>query len=215
MEFAVIFDMDGVLVNSHDVIWASHNELLGKHGVHLSDEDIKLYLGKSLRDDIEEWNRKYNLSLDLKSHSEDSWAIQAEVFKKMSADSKLVALLDKLTLHNVKIGVGTSSQEGRAKKILEYLKLSYYFPVIVTANDVQNHKPCPDIFLEAAKKMRIAPERCVVFEDAYSGIEAAKRGNMKAIGYLTGHNCLDELRNADLVIRSFEEVSYEKIAKMF
>lgn len=72
MKFTGIFDMDGVLVDSNDIIWTSHNEVLSHYGVHLSDEEIKQYLGKSLRDNIEEWNRKYGLSLDLKSHTEAS-----------------------------------------------------------------------------------------------------------------------------------------------
>lgn len=137
------------------------------------------------------------------------------MFEKMGADSGLVTLLDDLKSHDVKMGVGTSSQKFRAEKILELLKLRDYFPVLVTANDVQRHKPHPDLFLEVASRMGIIPERCVVFEDAYSGIEAAKRGNIKAIGYLARHNDINELRNADLVIKRFLEVSYERISKMF
>jgi HAD superfamily hydrolase (TIGR01509 family) len=214
MEFATIFDMDGVLVESTGIIWTSHNEVLGRYGVHLSDEDIKQYQGKSLRDDMVEWNKKYGLSLDLKSHTGASWPIQLRMIEKLGADSGLVALLDDLKSHNTKMGVGTSSQKFRAEKILEILGIRKYFPVLVTANDVQRHKPYPDLFLEVANQLNIASERCIVFEDAYSGIEAAKRGNMKAVGYLGENDNLDEVRNADLVIKHFSEVSYERISKM-
>lgn len=215
MKFAVIFDMDGVLVDSNDAIWSSHNEILGQHGVHFSIEENKQYLGKSLSDNIEDWNKKYGLSLELKSHTQDSWAIQLKMLEKMKANPNLVAFLDDLKSHNVAMGIGTSSQKFRAEKILEILKLKDYFTVLVTANDVQKHKPHPDLFLEAANRLGISPERCAVFEDAYSGIEAAKRGNMKTIGCLTKYNDLNELRNADLAIKNFLEVSYKKVSKMF
>ncbi len=203
MEFGVIFDMDGVLVDSNEAIWASHNEILGRQGVHFDYEENKQYLGRSLKDNIEHWNKKYGLSLELKSHTEASWAIQLKMLEKMVADPGLVDFLDDLNSHNVPIGVGTSSQKFRAEKILEILRLKDYFPVLVSANDVSKHKPHPDLFLEAASRIGISPERCVVFEDAYSGIEAARKGNMKSIGCLTAYNGPEELRNADLIINSF------------
>jgi HAD superfamily hydrolase (TIGR01509 family) len=211
-QFAVIFDMDGVLVDSTEIIWASHNEVLGRYGVHLTDADIRQYQGKSLRDGIEGWNKKYGLSLDLKTHTEASWPIQLRMIEKMHPDPGLLTLLDDLKSYDVKMGVGTSSQKFRAEKILELLKLRDYFTVLVTANDVQRHKPNPDVYLEVANKLDIAPERCVVFEDAYNGIEAAKRGNMKTIGY---SKYADEMKNADLIINSFSDISYERISRLF
>jgi beta-phosphoglucomutase len=215
MVFGAIFDMDGVLVDSHDIIWKSQNAILAKYGVHLSEEDIAKYLGKTLKDDIEDWNRIYGLSLDLKTQTEESWKMQVELLKDIRADSDLVSLLSDLKSHHVPMSVGTSSVKFRAEKILEILNLKEYFPVMISANDVQKHKPHPDVFVEAARRMNMDPKRCVVFEDAYSGIEAAKRGGMKAIGYLGKHNDASQIRNADLIIDSFSGVSYEKLYDMF
>ncbi len=215
MKYAAIFDMDGVLVDSNKAIWDSHNEVLKTYGVRLSDEEIRQYLGKSLRDDIKAWNEKYGLNLDLKTHSEASWKIQLRILKDMKADPGLVSLLEDLKLHGIPMGVGTSSQGFRAEKILDLLKIRNYFSAVVSANDVNLHKPNPDLFLEVARRLKVDPKKCVVFEDAASGIEAAKRGGMKAIGYLREHNGESELRYADLVIRKFSEVSYDTIARQF
>ena len=89
------------------------------------------------------------------------------------------------------------------------MKIGNYIPYLVTAGEVTNHKPNPDIFLAVAKKMNVAPENCVVIEDADSGIEAAKRAGMRAIGYLHKHNHPTELRKADMLTRRFSDISYE------
>ena len=215
IEYAVIFDMDGVLVDSHCGIWKSFNDLLGRYGVHLNDEDIKLYCGVSLRDDIRLWNKKYGLNLDLESFKKEAWQIEARHLEGMNPDSGLLALLDELESHNIPRGVGTSSERFRADLILDKLKLRRYFSEVITANDVSKHKPEPDIFLEVAKRLAVPAQRCLVIEDAASGIEAAKRSRMKAIGYYNGHNSLEDLAKADMIIRDLRELNYGIIRQMF
>lgn len=215
MVYAAIFDMDGVLIDSHNLIWESHNRVLGRYNVKLTAEDIKKYTGKSLRDDIIDWNKKFGLHLTLEEHTRESWKIQLELLKNINVDNNLIKLLDDLKLNSIPMGVGTSSQRFRAETILELLKIQSYFPVLISANDIEKHKPYPDIFLEVARRLQIPKTSCVVFEDAGNGIEAAKRANMKSIGYLNGKNSLDELKEADLIISSFLEVSYKIIENMF
>src|SRR3989344_3700107 len=119
MKYGVIFDMDGVLVQSNEIIWNSHNKILGRHGVHLSPDDIKLYLGQSLKDQIAAWNERYNLSLDLASYTPDCWQIQLKGYQEMQADPYLIKLMEDLKLHDIKMAVGTSSQRLRAETLLE------------------------------------------------------------------------------------------------
>lgn len=207
--------MDGVLIDSSEVNWNAHNKLLGHHGVHLGDDEIKLCLGRSLRDSINNWNEKYGLSLDLNSHTEASFAIQLKTFEKMNADSGLVAFLKNLKLNNVEMGVGTSSQKFRAEKILQLLKLKEYFSVLVTANDVHKHKPHPDVYLKTAELLKVEPKYCVVFEDAVDGIISAKSAGMKVVGIITKYHSEEELHEADLVIKNFSEVNLTKLKKLF
>jgi HAD superfamily hydrolase (TIGR01509 family) len=215
MKFAAIFDMDGVLVDTHDLIWNSINTTLNRYGVHLNQEEINGYLGKSLADDIKDWNEKYGLSLDLKEYIKSLWDVQSRELKKISPDKNLVRLLEELDEKNVLKGVGTSSQRFRAKRILRWTGLRKYFPVLVAAENVSNHKPHPDVFLEVARRLCVPPEKCIVIEDAKSGIQAAKAGNMKAIGYLRNHNSPKDLADADLIITNFSEINYDKLSSMF
>ena len=214
-KFGVIFDMDGVLVNSTKYIWESFNHALKPYGVHFSNKDIKKYLGLSLRDDLELWKKEYGIELEFDKFSEDTLKIQLNLLKNAKVDLNLLKLLQELKSKDIPMGVGTSSLRWRAERILKILNIYNYFLTMVTAEDVTNHKPNPDLFLEVAKRMKIAPENCVVIEDASSGIEAAKRGKMKAIGLITEYNNKKELKDSDLIIKDFSELSYKKIKNLF
>lgn len=215
MDFATIFDMDGVLVDTHDLIWGGVNKILGKYNVHLAPEDIKNYIGKSLEDDVQDWNNRYSLSLDLADFRTNLWNEQKKSLKNLGENSSLTALLNELETNNISKGVGTSSSRFRAIKILDWSGLRNYFPVLVAAEDVRNHKPSPDTFLKVAQKLSAPPENCIVIEDSYSGILAAKIAKMRAIGYLGKHNSMEDLVDADLIVKDFSELSYQKLSSMF
>ena len=214
-EFGVIFDMDGVLVDSTKYIWNSFNKLLEPYGIHFSDKEIKKYLGLSLRDQVALWKKEYGIDLDYMKFSKEAGEMELNLMQDKRPNKSLVNLLNELKKKKVKIGIGTSSLRWRADRIVDLLKIKEYFPVIITSEEVINHKPNPDLFLKAAEKINISPENCVVIEDAASGVEAAKRGNMKAIGFLTDYNSKRELEKADLIINDFSELSYKKIENLF
>lgn len=159
MEFATIFDMDGVLVDTHDLIWNGVNNLLGKYKVTLTTEDIKRYIGKSLEDDVQDWNNRYSLSLNLEEFRVNLWQEQKASLKKLGSNSSLTTLLNELEANNISKGVGTSSSRFRAIKILDWSGLRNYFPVLVAAEDVRNHKPSPDTFLKVAQKIIYASRK--------------------------------------------------------
>ncbi len=215
MEFATIFDMDGVLVDTTKIINDSINFVLKRYELFLDDEDSKNLLGKSINDSIEYWNGKYNLSIEQESFRKYLWAEQSGHLRKIGPSRNLVDFLVDLDNHNVIKSIGTSSTRKRAKKILNWTGLRKYFPILVGAEDVPNHKPSPDIFLEAAKRMNFPPERCIVFEDAYSGIQAAKSGNMKTVGYSNGNNSITDIKDADFVIKDFSQLNYDRLYDIF
>ena len=212
---AVIFDMDGVLVDSNRYVWQSFEEVLKPYNIKFTKEEIRAQLGNSLKDIIAGWNKKYNLNLvDVDKFSREAGEIQFKLMKNEKPDLFLIKFLESLKKHNIPMGVGTSSKKWRAEKMLKVLKIEKYFSALVTADDVTEHKPNPHVFLEVAKRLSINPIDCVVIEDAESGIEAAKRGNMKAIGFLREQNTRDEFKKADRIISSFSEIGYEDIRKL-
>jgi len=130
MEFATIFDMDGVLVDTHRIVWAAQDNLLGPYGITFTPEDIKYYSTKSLGENIEEWNKKFNLSLNEEEYHQSYIKEQSRLLKEEGPDSDLVRLLEELEDYGVPKGIGTSSGRRRARKILRCAGLRRYFQLL-------------------------------------------------------------------------------------
>jgi beta-phosphoglucomutase len=91
--------------------------------------------------------------------------------------------------------------------------LEEVFQAIVSAEDVVHGKPDPDVFLKAAERLKMPPRKCVVFEDAYVGIQAGHAAGMKVVAVATTHSP-DELREADVVVNRLDELSAEKLGAL-
>jgi beta-phosphoglucomutase-like phosphatase (HAD superfamily) len=98
---------------------------------------------------------------------------------------------------------------------MEITGLGPYFAAVTAAEDVRNGKPDPEVFLIAASRINCRPEDCVVFEDAHVGLEAARRGGMKAIGVATTHPVENLLDRADLVVDRLTEISLAGIRRLW
>lgn len=213
---AIIFDMDGVLVNSVKPTWESFSILLKENGVNFSDDYIKKNLATSLRDNLQSWKKEFGIKdYDLMEFSKKAGAIQLDLLRNEKVNHNLLNFLKQAEKLGIKCAVATSSLRWRAEKILSLLNIREFFYIIVTADDIKNHKPAPDVFLEAARQLGVQPEECLVVEDAENGIEAAKNANMKAIGLVTEYYSADELKLADIIINNFSELNIDKVKNLF
>ncbi|MFH1500817.1 MAG: HAD family phosphatase [archaeon] len=214
MAKAVIFDMDGVLIDSTKYIWKSFNQLLSKYNVQIPDDKVKKYLGRSLRDKIELWKKDYNIKekIDPQEFSKSAFVLELKLMKKeVKPNQHLQNLIKKLKQNKIKVAVATSNYIPRASHILELIQVKDKMDTITTLEEIQHHKPHPEIFLKTAEKLEVKPEECIVIEDAVNGIEAAKKANMKAIALLTKFHTREEFEKADLIINSLSELTFEKI----
>lgn len=208
---AIIFDLDGTLIDSHKYIWPSFENLLG---IKFSEEDIKYCLGLSLKDSIKLWEKKYGITgVNPAEFSRKSAEVELEMMKKDNHYNKdLFQLLNDSKDKGIKMAVATSSTRWRAESMIaDILNIRKYLETIITADDVENHKPNPDLFLKAAKLMQVSPAECVVFEDATSGIEAAKRAGIKSVAKKTEYHTYEELKDADIIIDNFSEINLNKL----
>jgi beta-phosphoglucomutase-like phosphatase (HAD superfamily) len=211
---AVIFDMDGVLIDSGAHHRAAWRALLAEIGEEPdpehwrltigrpSEEAVPLLLGRRLSDyEVRRLaRRKRDLYVD--------FARQGIV--TVAGVSRFIA---DLARQKVPRAVGTSASGFDVYHLLGDAGLRRYFDVIVTADDVAYGKPDPEVYLLAAARLRVAPERCVVFEDSLVGVEAARRAGMRAIGITTAHT-IEELIHAGVerAVADFEEVEWPAIA---
>ena len=203
---AIIFDVDGVLLDTVSYHFKAWEKVFTEEGIFFSFEDylqkvnglprtsgIKNMLlsrdGAKIKD-IAERKQKYYLGMVEKNPP--------------SPLPGVINLLQQLKQRNIILAAASSSKN--APFLLEKAKLAIFFQTIIGGNDFKKSKPDPDIFLTASKKLNKDPFSCAVVEDAALGLEAAKNANMKAIGMFTS-NDLGIYSIADIVFTSFEKDS--------
>lgn len=126
----------------------------------------------------------------------------------------VVNWLERLQSAGVPCAIGSSTPRANIECVISALNLRSFFAAAVTAEDVTHGKPHPEVFLKAAQKLRLPPGRCVVFEDAHVGIEAAHAAGMRVVGVATTHPA-ESLRDADCVVKRLDELTSAEIAVWF
>jgi len=206
---AVIFDWDGTLADTRQVVVSSFQKALRAVHCEISGEFIERRIGIGSAQTFREILRSSKIRFDetlIKSLVEKK--IKNEI--EMSGDVKLfVGSLDFLEGLQGKVKLGLASMNDR--EFIDYLlkttNIQRFFDAVVTADDISNPKPNPEIFLKCALKLRSSQEKCVVVEDSIFGVEAAKKARMGCIAVLTGVYSRTELENAgaDLLVSSLRE----------
>lgn len=214
MSFAVIFDMDGVIVDSITSNLKGHQAALAHFGISVDLKDIKEDKHLSPQDKITKWKQKYDVEVEQKNYIDKAVEMQLKLLHELEAENGVLALLSELKEHKIKLAVATNSTFLKTKAVLCKIGLFEYFDAIITSEEVEKRKPDPEMFLLAASRLNTKAEKCIVFEDAGTGVLAAKAANMKAIGYKTKYNTRDELKHADLIIENFNELNYEKLEEL-
>jgi len=205
--YAVIFDMDGVIIDSNPFHKISLRLFCEKYGFHLSDEElVKKIYGRTNK----EWiaNLFGNLSKEeLSRYGEEKESLFREVFKNdIRALDGLPEFLASLKQNNIPIAIGTSAPRSNVDFVLEHTSLGEYFSVILDESDVEHGKPNPEIYLKVAARLGYEPSRCIVFEDSLSGVESARRAGAKVVGVATTHS-VEELSHTDFIIRNFKDLN--------
>jgi HAD superfamily hydrolase (TIGR01509 family) len=184
----VIFDCDGVLVDSEVISCRAHAETLTRHGYPITAEQVfHRFLGRSTRQANMEVEAELGRALPDDFHLQ----LQDELFRSFEADLEAVphihAALDEI---NQAICVASSGSHQRMHVTLGRSRLYDRFaPNIFSASQVTNGKPAPDLFLFAAEQMHVSPERCVVIEDSVPGITGARAAGMTVLGFHGGSHC--------------------------
>ena len=215
MKTAVIFDMDGVLIDSVGMNWQSYNAVLkGDYGVEVATNDIHKYVGRTLIDQIDMLNADYNINIDEDSFTTKTNEIKKEMFKSLQPMLGVKELLESLRANGIPVAVGTSSNLEITEDKLRVTGLLEYFDAIVTSDHVSKHKPEPDVYLECAKQLGVKAKDCIVIEDAPAGIDSARAAGMKCLAVETPYVDTEQLRKADRVVDSLESISFETILDM-
>jgi HAD superfamily hydrolase (TIGR01509 family) len=183
---AVIFDLDGVLLDSEPIYLGATNAVLAREGRSLSPEENARYIGWRYDDFLREISGRLGLIHPPEYYTEET---RREVLRILSGPIEpppgAVELIDRLEAAGIPKAVGSSSGHAWVERILEGLGLRERFPVVVGGDDVAHGKPAPDIFLRCADLLGVPPDRCAVIEDSPPGVLAARRAGMTTIGLRT------------------------------
>lgn len=181
---AIIFDMDGVLVNTEPAIRKACIEALKDYGVNAKPEDFVPFTGMGEDAFVggvsELYGVKYQTQMKVRAYDIYDEIAQSDVILFDSIKETVLKLRK-----NHRVAVASAADLRKVKINLRCLGMSVDdFDAVVTGSDVTNKKPDPEIFLKAAEKIGVEPKDCLVIEDALSGVTAAMRAGMQAIGVL-------------------------------
>ena len=214
--FGILFDMDGVIIDSNPYHKLALDKFLGAKGFYLSEEERKQRLyGRANKDwinDLYDGKLSEKELLDLGTEKEQIWR---ELYKNDIVPLKgIKTFLDTIKEKNIPFAIGTSAPYENVEFTLEKTNLQGYFNHILHQDHVKIGKPHPEIYINCAKAIGLPPEKCIVFEDSLAGVKSGKAAGCKVVGVTTTHTP-EELEGIDMAIKDFEGLTLEQLQNLF
>jgi len=206
---AVIFDMDGTVVDTTQLEYIAWKRMFDEQNVDFSYDEYIQVLGAKGAEIVKGKLHKEE------SFIEDLLEKKEEYFKELVQQKglELIPDVEKVLLESrklqLKLALATGASQEKLDFIMEKFNILHYFDAVVTADNVKNGKPDPEVFLRASEKLQVAPEECLALEDASNGVEAAQKANMACIA-ITSTRGRDQLEKADLIIDRYQDLSLKE-----
>lgn len=213
----VIFDMDGVIVDTEPVHHYAYNQQFKQLGIEISPEMYASFTGNSTKNIFERLKAEFNLEQDVETLVQTKRNLFNEAFDQKEDLYLLEGVEDliKELYHNgIQLVLASSSATVTINRIFKRFNLDQYFTHKVSGEDFPKSKPHPAIFLQAAFLAQTPVENCIVIEDSTNGILAAKAAGIYCIGYDSFHSKMQDYSMADKVIKDFKELSFEAIRNL-
>ncbi|MDE2026067.1 MAG: HAD family phosphatase [Patescibacteria group bacterium] len=214
---AVIFDMDGLIIETESLQSKAYEQIIREYGKEPIFEDNGLVHKVGLRGD-DAWKtvlNKHDLTGDIEQLRSRKRELYLEILKKnLIPMPGLRSLLSILSEKKIPMSLATGTIRQIATYVLTELDILDYFSVLVTGDEVKKGKPDPETFMLASKRLHVIPSECLVFEDAQPGVTAAKLLGMCVIAVPTSYTKKDNFSQADKVVKSLESVNWEVIAAL-
>ncbi len=204
---AVIFDMDGIIVDSEPWQMKAFNLTLKPFNISLSEEDFIKLIGIRSIENFKQLKKKYNLPVSAEELTETKNNYYKTILKnEIKPREGLIELLNFLFKNSYKIAVASGSIKKDVIDTLELLDIKHFFRVILSGDDVKEGKPDPEIFIKTADKLKIPYNECLVIEDSQTGVYAANAAGMQVIAIPTHYTQNHNFSKAVKVLKSLKEV---------
>lgn len=211
----VIFDMDGVIVDTEPVHRYAYYRHFQDLGIVVTDEEYATFTGRSTKNVYQYLKDKHGLEPAV----EDLVGMKREFFNRAfdeKPDLDLLdgvgALIEDLHQHGLELILASSASKSTIDRVMRRFQLGPYFAHLISGEDFPRSKPDPAIFEHAAALATAPKAQCLVIEDSANGVTAAKAAGLYCIGYNSEHSPLQDLGHADLVVAHFQELTAARIA---
>ena len=202
---AVIFDLDGVIVDSERLHIDAWKTLFRDRGVRVTDEQFRNAVGQTDYGFLEEIFAREKIDAEPRDWQLAKREIYVGLLHSEAAEHPGVGDAVRALARGYRLAVASSAWRMCIDIVLQKFDLTDHFDVIVAKEDVTRHKPDPEAYLETARRLSIEPARCAAIEDSLRGVEAVKRAGMRCIA-VTNNFTADQLSEADLVVDSLSEL---------
>lgn len=209
--------MDGVLINSEPVHYRVWKQALAARGIELDHEICKPCIGSTNGFLMDILHDNYGISRDDKELVETMEQIKKKVIAEEGFPiiKGVPQLLGRLKDSGYRLAIASSSPPAYIRQVVTSLGIDGYFELLVSGEQVKNPKPAPDVFLEAARQMKLDPEECLILEDSSNGCRAAKAAGMVCCAYFNPDSGKQDLSPADVVIEGYEEIDGAFLEKVY
>jgi len=211
----VIFDMDGVLLDSEPIYHDYLNKRFTDLNMKVTEQEYNTFVGLQSNKIWAYLEKSKGVDLDIEFLLQNEEKLINQVFNKTEIEPipGIVDLLETLNELQIEMSVASSSAKSTIELVIHKLGLWRYFDHLTSGNEVKNGKPRPDIFLRTAELHFAKPVECIVIEDSHNGVTGAKEAGMTCIGFRNPNSGNQDLSRADLVIDDFGKDSLQAILK--
>jgi HAD superfamily hydrolase (TIGR01509 family) len=212
---AVIFDMDGTLLNSEELWFSSARDILKKYNAALTEREYRAWVGRDETPLLHEKAAAGGYKADGRALSAERAELVLDTVYDypMKADENLMKLIPELKGKGIRIGLATGTRSIVTVAFLQKLEIKEVFDAIITSTDVTNKKPDPETYFACAKALEVSPEECLVFEDSSTGVESAKAAGMICIAVPTNLSISQDFSRADLVVNERKKISMKILSR--
>lgn len=215
---AVLFDMDGVIVDTEPLHRKAYFDMFNEKNIDVTDEMYEGFTGQSTITICRHLCEHFGLEED----AENLVASKRRYFKHLFENDGGLKLLDGVLeliqdyhKNDLKLVLASSASMPNINRIFDRFDLNKYFVAKLSGADLEASKPHPEIFEKAAAASGYLPSECIVIEDSTNGIKAAKGAKIFCVGYDSQNSKNQDYSKADVVVHSFDEIKFEKIVQMF
>lgn len=213
---AVIFDMDGVIIDSEPIHFYVDKLVLSNIvGMEVTDEYLEKYVGMT---NPEMWHaiiQEHRLSQTVDELIEHQLSSKLKILNeaRIKPIKGIPELILTLSDHHIPLGIASSSPRRFIEGVLAKFNIRELFSTVVSGEEVENGKPAPDVYIEAARNIGVPTDKCVVIEDSRNGVLASKRAGMRCIGFQNLNSGNQDLSSSDHVVGSITEITLDMLTR--